>query len=163
MQSGFVVRDWRRAALHWSKHLGVGPFFTLEHIEFDECRYRGEPAEIDMSVAIAYTGKHQIELVEQHNDTPSIYNDFLQHNRPGLQHVGTLVEDVDATLDANGLRDRIIQDGRTSAGQRFAYVDTILHNGTMLELIETDEKMLSTFAYMQKAADGWDGCEPIRG
>ena len=163
IQNGFVVDDWRKAALHWAERLGVGPFFVLEHVQFDECRYRGEATEIDMSVAIAYTGGYQIELVQQHNDAPSIYTEFLQHNAPGLQHVGTLVEDLDQALDANELRDRIIQDGRTAAGQRFAYVDTILHNGTMVELIEADAEMHKAFAYMRKAAEEWDGRDVIRG
>lgn len=162
MQNGFVVRDWRAAAMHWADKLGVGPFFVLEHIDFDVCRYKGEPADIDMTVAIAYTGGYQIELVQQHNDTPSIYTEFLAHNEPGLQHVGTVVDDLDAALDGNGLRDCIVQDGRTATGQRFAYVDTVLHNGTMIELIETNDDMQKAFAYMQKAAADWDGSDPIR-
>ncbi|MEM7504967.1 MAG: VOC family protein, partial [Pseudomonadota bacterium] len=137
MQNGYVVRDWREAAAHWATVLGVGPFFALEHVEFAKCRYRGEPTAIDMTVAIAYTGDFQIELVQQHNDAPSIYTDFLARNPPGLQHVGTLVDDLDAALDENGLRSRIVQQGCTTAGARFAYVDTVLHDGTMLELIET--------------------------
>ena len=163
MQNGYVVRDWRAAAEHWARRLGVGPFFVLEHVEFAQCRFRGELVEIDMSVAIAYTGGYQIELVQQHNDSPSIYTEFLRHNEPGLQHVGTLVDDLDAALDDNGFRDRIVQDGVTTAGQRFAYVDTVLHNGTMLELIEADDQLRSTFAYMEKAAAEWDGSQPIRG
>ena len=163
MQNGFVVRDWRKAALHWAETLGVGPFFVLEHVEFDECRYRGEPADIDMTVAIAYTGGYQIELVQQHNDAPSIYTEFLANNEPGLQHVGTVVDDLDAALDVDGLRNSIVQDGRTAAGQRFAYVDTVLHNGTMIELIEADDAMRKSFAYMRKAAADWDGSDPIRG
>lgn len=163
MQNGFIVPDWRAAALHWAEQLGVGPFFVVEHVEFSECRYRGEPTDIDMSVAIAYAGSFQIELVEQHNDAPSIYRDFLHANAPGLQHVGALSEDLDAALDLNGLRERIIQDGVTSAGQRFAYVDTILHNGTMLEIVETDAAMRQGFDYMERAAANWDGSRPIRG
>ena len=163
MQNGYVVRDWREAAMHWAEKLGVGPFFVLEHVEFAECRFMGKPVEIDMSVAIAYSGDYQIELVQQHNDSPSIYTEFLKHNEPGLQHVGTLVDDLDVALDDNGLRERIVQDGVTAAGQRFAYVDTVLHNGTMLELIEADDAMRSTFAYMQKTASEWDGTKPIRG
>jgi hypothetical protein len=163
MQNGFVVPDWRAAAEHWANTLGVGPFFVVRHVEFAECRYKGEPVEIDMSVAIAYSGDYQVELVQQHNDVPSIYTDFLANNAPGLQHVGTLVDDLDEALDSNGFRDRIVQDGMTTAGQRFAYVDTVLHNGTMLELIETDDAMLGAFAYMRKAAAEWDGSKPIRG
>ena len=163
MQNGFVVPDWRKAALHWADKLGVGPFFVVEHVEFSECRYRGETTSIDMSVAIAYAGGFQIELVEQHNDAPSIYRDFLAANAPGLQHVGALTEDLDAALDLNGLRNRIVQDGVTAAGQRFAYVDTVMHNGTMLEIIETDEAMQKSFDYMRKAAADWDGSRPVRG
>ena len=163
MQNGFVVADWHEAALHWAEHLGVGPFFVVKHIEFAECRYRGEATSIDMSVAIAYAGEFQIELVQQHNDAPSIYRDFLAANAPGLQHVGALTDDLDAALDRNDLRDRIVQDGETAAGQRFAYVDTILHNGTMLEIIETDAAMRRGFDFMRNAAATWDGIDPVRG
>lgn len=163
MQNGFVVSDWREAAEHWAQALGTGPFFVVEHIEFAECRYRGEPSNIDMSVAIAYAGDFQIELVQQHNDAPSIYRDFLENNAPGLQHVGALTEDLDRALDANDLRGRIVQDGTTSSGQRFAYVDTVMHNGTMLEIVETDASMLKSFDYMKNAARNWDGKTAIRG
>ena len=53
MQNGYVVEDWRAAAEHWAKNLGVGPFFPMEHVPFAECRYKGEPTEIDVTVAIA--------------------------------------------------------------------------------------------------------------
>ena len=163
MQNGYVVDDWRAAAEHWAKNLGVGPFFPMEHVPFAECRYKGEPTDIDVTVAIAYSGDYQIELVQQLNDAPSIYTEFSQRNPPGLQHVGTLVDDLDRALDENDFRDRIVQDGITKAGQRFAYVDTILHNGTMLELIEADEAMHKAFDYMRRAAAEWDGKEAIRG
>ena len=152
MQNGFVVPDWREAALHWAVTLGVGPFFVVEHVAFAELRYRGEPASIDMSVAIAYAGELQIELVQQHDDAPSIYTDFLRRNEPGLQHVGALTENLDRALDDNAFRSKIVQDGVTTAGQRFAYVDTVLHNGSMLEIVETDAGMLKAFDYMKDAA-----------
>ena len=163
MQNGFVVPDWRAAALHWAETLGVGPFFVVEHVAFAELRYRGEPTSIDMSVAIAYAGELQIELVQQHDDAPSIYTDFLRRNEPGLQHVGALTADLDRALDDNALRSKIVQDGVTTAGQRFAYVDTVLHNGSMLEIVETDAGMLKAFDYMKDAARNWDGKDPIRG
>lgn len=162
MQNGFVVHDWREAATHWAKQLGVGPFFAMEHIAFAECYYRGNPVAIDMSVAIAYTGEQQIELVQQHNDAPSIYTDFLARNEPGLQHVGTLVDDLDRAIEEHGFGDKLLQHGKTAAGQRFAYVDTVMHNGTMLELIEADAGMRKAFDYMRSAAADWDGKDPIR-
>ncbi len=163
LQNGFAVRDWRSAAQHWIDVMGVGPFFLMEHIEFEWCEFRGEPADIDMSVAIAYTGGQQIELVQQHNDAPSIYTEFLAANEPGLQHMGVFVDDLQRTLDRHDLRAKIVQQGRTAAGVNFAYVDTIFHNGTMLELIEVDDGIRGAFGYMQQASEGWDGSDPIRG
>jgi hypothetical protein len=162
IQNGYVVHDWRRAAEHWSEVMGVGPFFVMEHIEFSTCLYRGKPATIDMSVAIAYSGDLQIELVQQHNDSPSIYTDHLARYGEGLQHVGAMVDDLDAVLDARGWRDRIIQGGATTVGQRFAYVDVGAHPGAMLELIETTPAARSAFEYMRSAARDWNGDRPIR-
>lgn len=163
LQNGFAVRDWRAAADHWVNVMGVGPFFLMDHIEFEWCEYRGEPVDLDLGVAIAYTGGQQIELVQQYNDAPSIYTEFLAANEPGLQHMGVFVDDLQATLDERDLRGKIVQQGRTAAGIDFAYVDTIFHNGTMLELIEADDKVRGAFEFMRKAAEGWDGEEPVRG
>lgn len=162
MQNGFVVPDWRRAAEHWSSTLEVGPFFALQHIEFEWCEYRGQAVDIDMSVAIAYVGDHQIELAQQHNDAPSIYRDFLAGNAPGLQHVGALVENIEGCIEERGWRDLVVQQGRTRAGARFAYIDTVMHNGTMLELIQVDDAALRAFDYMRDQARDWDGNNPIR-
>jgi len=162
MQNGYVVRDWRRAAEHWTQVLGAGPFFVMEHIAFTESLYRGRPSPIDVTVAIAYSGEHQIELVQQHNDAPSIYRDFLATSPEGLQHVGALVDDLDAIIAAQGWQDRVVQRAVTAAGMRAAYVDTVSHGGTMIELIEKNEAMLSAFGYMQRAAQEWTGERPIR-
>lgn len=163
MQNGYAVPDWRAAAAQWSDAHGVGPFFAMEHIEFDWCEYRGGAVELDLSVGIAYTGNYQIELVQQHNDAPSIYTDFLGSNPPGLQHVGAMVEDVESVLRQNDLHRRVVQQGCTAAGVRFAYLDMGGHNGSMLELIESSEAVIKAFDYMRTCALEWDGSDPIRG
>lgn len=163
MQNGFAVHDWRAAADHWIEVMGVGPFFLMQHIEFDWCEYRGKAVELDLSVAIAYTGGQQIELVQQLNDAPSIYTDFLARNEPGLQHMGVLVDNLQDSLDTHKLHERIVQQGRTSAGINFAYVDTGGHNGTLLELIEANESVLGFFDYMRQCSENWDGSKPLRG
>lgn len=162
MQNGYVVRDWRAAADYWSRELGVGPFFVMEHIRFRSCTFRGAPATIDMSVAIAYSGDHQIELVEQHNDSPSIYREFLDARGEGLQHVGVLVDAIEPIVAAAGWGERVIQAGETLVGQRFAYLDVGPHPGAMVELIEVGAEARAAFAYMKKAAAQWNGERPIR-
>ena len=162
IQNGYVVRDWRSAADHWSRLLGVGPFFVMEHIRFARCTYRGAASPIDMSVAIAYSGDLQIELVEQHNDAPSIYRDYLDAHGEGLQHVGVLVDRLEPSLALDGWAERVVQEGETLVGQRFAYVDVGCHPGSMIELIEVSAEARSAFAYMKERAARWDGERPIR-
>ena len=72
------------------------------------------------------------------------------------------LEELDATLAANGWRERVVQDGVTKIGQHFAYVDTAGHEGTMLELIEATPKILAAFQHMKEAARTWDGSNPLR-
>ncbi len=174
IQNGYVVRDWRRAAEWWSEVMGVGPFFVLEHLEFAACHYRGVATRIDMSVAIAYSGELQIELVQQHCDTPSIYTDFLGKAPEGLQHVGVLVNNLQSTLETLNWQRYVVQGGETVTGQRFAYCDLrgvavgaagvayAGHEGAMIELIETSPAASSAFEYMKKTAREWTGERPIR-
>ena len=55
-----------------------------------------------------------------------------------------------------------MQDGITATGLRFAYVDTVLHNGSMLEIIEADAGTRDAFEYMKETARHWDGSDPLR-
>jgi hypothetical protein len=116
-QSEYVVKDWEAAARHRIDKLGVGPFFVLRNVEFSQCLDRCEPTDADVTVALAFSGEHQIQLVQQHNVAPSIYNDFFERSPYGLQHVGALTTDLDLALDTHELRDRLIQWGETAAGQ----------------------------------------------
>ena len=103
MQNGFVVRDLEAAVHFWAETFGVGPFFAMRHIPFATCVYRGEPTDADLSVAIAYSGEHQIELVQQHNDAPSIYSEWLDERKlSSLRAEGFRLRNRDW---ANGLPD----------------------------------------------------------
>ena len=94
-QFSYLVRDLDAAIEHWAGTLQVGPFFVLEHVPYEHCTFRGQPSDIDMSVAMAYSGAVQIELVCQHNDAPSIFSEHLSSKGEGLQHIGALISDID--------------------------------------------------------------------
>lgn len=163
MQCAFVVPDFHGALDHWTQVMHVGPFFLMEHIAFAECEFRGRPVNIDLTVAIAYWGDMQIEIIQQHNDAPSIYTEFLGRGLSGLQHMGVLTESVDddlAKLAGQGVVP--VQQGRTAAGIRFAYVSTDRHPGAMVELIGATRGVRSFFEMMREAARVWDGTEPLR-
>jgi len=164
MQNAFVVTDLDAALDHWTRVMGVGPFFVFERVEFAELWYKGQSAlDIDLTVAIGYWGSVQIELIRQRNDVPSIYTDFPARRMGGLQHMGVITESV--SRDLVRLQDagiEAVQYGITTGGLRFAYVSTNQHPGGMIELIESNPRMLKFFAKMQAAAQEWDGSEPVR-
>jgi len=98
MQLGFVVPDLDQAMEHWTGTVGVGPFFVLSHIQFAEVLYRGKPTDADISVAVAQWGEVQVELIQQFNESPSIYSHFPYRAQGGLQHVGVMTAGTIAHL-----------------------------------------------------------------
>jgi uncharacterized protein (DUF2126 family) len=163
VQNAYVVRDLEAAVHHWSGKVGIGPFFGLEHVGFGPVYLRGAPLRLDMSVAIAQWGNVQIELIQQHDSTPSIYSEFAARHGEGLQHLGVMTPSLDdhlARLQAHGIEP--VQWGATATGMRFAYVGTDVHPGGMIELIETGPAVEAFFAMVRKAAAGWDGTRPLR-
>ena len=163
VQNGYVVRDLERAVRHWSEVVGVGPFFLLEHVAFAELRFHGEPVEIDMSVAVAYWGNVQVELIVQHNDAPSIYSEFASRYGGGLQHVGVMTDSVAKDIERlRKLQVPAVQWGSTVSGIQFAYVATDHHPGAMIELIESGPAINGFFNMAREAAQSWDGTQPLR-
>jgi catechol 2,3-dioxygenase-like lactoylglutathione lyase family enzyme len=164
-QNGYVVRDLEAAMRHWTTVLHVGPFFHLPHVAMDELVYRGAPSAADVSIALAFSGELQIELIQQHNDAPSLYRDFLAAGREGLQHVSSWTADFEGTLArVTAAGHRVAQHGTLmGGGVRFAYFDTELHPGTVFEVSNlTAEPFKGMLDAMIEAARTWDGREPIR-
>ena len=62
-QNGYVVRNIESALEHWTEVLGVGPFWYFEEAPVEDFRYRGEPSELVVSIALAQSGPLQIELI----------------------------------------------------------------------------------------------------
>jgi 4-hydroxyphenylpyruvate dioxygenase-like putative hemolysin len=85
-QIGYVVRDIDAAMDNWAKH-GVGPWFYVDRVQTDYFRYRGADSDMQMSVALANSGDVQLELIQPRNDAPSMYKDFLDAGREGMQHI----------------------------------------------------------------------------
>src|SRR5919108_4546265 len=88
IQNGYVVRNIEAAMRHWIDVLGVGPWFYIDHLPVADFQYKGQPSAVDVSLALANSGPLQIELIQQRNDAPSLYLDFLQAGHEGLQHLG---------------------------------------------------------------------------
>lgn len=162
MQNGFVVEDMSAAIEHWARTMQVGPFFLFERVAFKEAWYRGQPAtDIDLTVAIAYWGDVQIELIRQRNEVPSIYTEFQSRGLTGLQHMGVMTEDLDADLVRLKAHNVLPVQHGSAAGMRFAYVNTDHHPGGMVELIEATPRARAFFERIHQAARDWDGRDAI--
>ncbi|MEE9608289.1 MAG: VOC family protein [Myxococcota bacterium] len=162
-QNGYVVRDIDAALKHWTEVLGVGPFFYFERAPVSDFRYRGEPSPIEVSIALANSGALQIELIQQRNQAPSMYRDFLAAGREGLQHVAYWSQDFDADLaHALGAGYEVGQSGSVGEGGRFVYFATEAHPGTVVELSEISGAKGRFFQHIAETARSWDGSDPIR-
>jgi hypothetical protein len=158
MQMGFVVDNFEDPIKHWTEKLNVGPFFILEHLDLKDFHYRGNKSDIDFSVAISFSGDMQIELIKQHCDTPSIYNEFSEIKRGDLHHICRLTPDINndiKILENQGYKN--IQGGETEdSGIKFAYLDAQENYGSILELAELAEENLALTEAMKNASKNWD-------
>ena len=149
---------------HWTEVLGVGPFFYFDAVPMQDFTYLGEPSDISVSIALANSGPLQIELIQQRNDAPSMYREFLAAGREGLQHVAYWTHEFDRDMD------RLLGQGYT-VGQsgcvggpdgHFVYFATEAHPGTVTELSEISGQKGKFFEYIRETCANWDGGEPIK-
>ena len=115
------------------------------------------------SVALANSGPLQVELIQQRNDAPTMYRDFIDAGRTGLQHVAYWTESFDADLarlTAQGFT--IGMSGEVGERGRFVYFETEFHPGSVIELSEVAGPKGKLFRMIRDAASGWDGRDPVR-
>jgi methylmalonyl-CoA/ethylmalonyl-CoA epimerase len=141
-QIAFVVRDLDQAQSFFTQKMGISRFYVIENFgnRAADKTYRGRPTEHNFSIALAYSGNTQIELI-QHLSGDSCYKDFLQRRGEGMQHLGFFLEDreqhqrVLAEFSENGLS--VLQSGRFGDAL-YAYFDTEDAIGAVMEIVYLD-------------------------
>lgn len=164
-QNGYVVSDLEQALDHWTRIVGVGPFFCLERAPFGDLRYRGEPSAAEVSVAVSASGPVQIELIAPRGDGPSVWHDFLAAGHEGLHHVSYWTETFDDDLARHRAAGyEVVQSGWTGdASGRFVYYDTGAgFPGGSVELSEVTGAKRQVFEAIAQQARDWDGTAPVR-
>lgn len=160
-QNAWVVPDVEVACLKWAEEMGVGPFYVTEYRDaFHDVTYRGEPAELNMRVALAQAGPVQIELIQPLSERCA-YRDSVPEGI-GFHHLCVWSQDFDA--DHKAWTDKgyaAANTGRVGEVQ-FGYFDTRPLLGCMLEIVTHNEPTVERFAQIAAAAEGWDGRDPIR-
>jgi hypothetical protein len=163
-QIGYVVRDIDAVLASWV-NLGIGPWFVMRNLPI-RALYRGEPCEITMTLALANSGDLQVELIQQHDDTPSIYTEFLSSGREGYHQLAYWSDDFDATMESVGDAGwPVLWSAGEDVGTRFAYVEppnSPAHIAQIIEIMERNELTIGMATFVRDAARNWDGSDPIR-
>ena len=160
MQIAFVPDNFDAALAHWTQVMGVGPFFLIENIKLPDSLYLGQPNECVFTIALAYWGDVQVELIRQDNDAPSIYRGA---EGKGLHHTCILTDDIAAArITAEAAGARVLVEGRVDPDGAVLYVDTIGGPGSIVEILQPATGTEGLFAMIKAAAQDWDGSEPVR-
>lgn len=156
-QLGYVVAELEAALRTWVS-AGVGPWYVFDPLPIQQFSHRsGSTAVPRAKVALAYSGDVQLELIEQLDDAPTMYREFLAAGHQGLQHVAYLPADYDAAVAAGlGQGWELGQQG-SAGGTRFAYLDAGGHPGSVIELVDLDEGTRGLFEHLKAKAAAWDG------
>lgn len=164
-QVGYVVRDIEAAMARWIA-LGVGPWFYKHEVVSTEYRYYGRESALPrLSIALANSGDLQIELIQQRDDTPTLYRDTLERQGETAQHLAYWThdhfDDWTARMRAAGYIEG--HAGRMGANRgRYAYFVTPDQAGPMIEISEMTGGKGDYFDRIRAAAVDWNGADPIR-
>ena len=117
---------------------------------------------LDMIVALGQAGPVQVELI-QPLTSQCAYRDVVPEGQSGFHHMCVWTHDIEAdTAYFEGLGYTAANRGTTGPAQ-FAYYDTRPLMGCMLEVVTHNEAIVARFAEIARAAEGWNGEDPIRG
>ncbi|MFE6822230.1 VOC family protein [Streptomyces sp. NPDC057690] len=163
-QVGYVVTDLDRAVEAWLS-LGVGPWYVMRGMPV-HALYGSEPCQISVSIALSNSGDVQIELLQQDDETPSIYTEFLASGQEGYQQLAWWVDDLDAAVKtivgATGWPVVWSSDDRKSP-LRYAYLQPPTgHPAHVIEIMERTAATDNFAEMLRNAADVWDGNQPVR-
>jgi methylmalonyl-CoA/ethylmalonyl-CoA epimerase len=160
MQIAFVPADFDAAIAHWTETMSVGPFFVIENIALEDMCYLGEPSDCVFTIALAYWGDMQVELIRQENDAPSIYSGC---EGGALHHTCVLTDDINqARRIALAAGATILVEAKVGNDGAVLYVDTGGGPGSIVEILQPASGSDALFTMIKDASMGWDGSDPVR-
>ncbi|WP_240630679.1 VOC family protein [Mycolicibacterium sp. GF69] len=160
-QLGHVVDDVLTAAAGWARAFGVGPFYVLPVVE-QQADYGGEIRTVAIQVAVAQAGPVQIELIQQHCDTESIYSEWSRGGTSSFHQIATITRDYDAKTAHFAALGYPVAAQSVGGGFRVAYIDTVADFGFYTEVVEAPPAFLDQVRTISETCAAWDGSDPVR-
>ena len=163
IQVAYFVEDIQRSMKAFTVRLNIGPWFVTAPFTPPEARYRGQPTNVNLTLAVGFAGHMSFELIEQHNKAPSVYLEVVAKRGYGFHHWAVPTDRFDQDVEQYHLLgyESAFTD-RTPHGYRIAYMDTTRDLPGMIELVESTPSMEERYTRMYHASVGWDGSDPIR-
>lgn len=164
-QLAYVVEDLEASIDHFIRDLGAGPFFVIDHFLLPGLQtYRGQISTADVRIAMGFSGQIWFELIQPLDQEPSVYQDAIVRRGYGLHHHGIAFTDVEAALaeyQAKGWRE--CYRSPVPTGGDVIYLESPDPAATLyVELLPATPGMDAHFTSFWKAAQDWDGKDPIR-
>lgn len=157
VQNAYHVADIDDAIEQWHALTRLGPFLVRRHIQLADVRYRGRQASLDISAAFVQSGSLQIELIQQHCDSPSAFRDMFAADEVGFHHVAIAPSDRTAMLDHYSSRGcDVVSEFDTIGGGGAAYVDARSTLGHMVEIYKVSDRISKLYELVASAAAEWD-------
>ena len=161
-QLGHVVDDIVPAARTWSETFRVGPFHVLPVVDQQLTYGAGDVRTVRLQVAVAQAGPVQIELIQQHCDTPSIYREWSRGGSSAFHQIATVTTEYDAkTAYFRAKGHRVVAES-LEGRFRVAYVDTVATFGFYTEIVEQVPGFLGQLEAVSQTCAHWDGRDSVR-
>jgi hypothetical protein len=163
VQCAYTTADIERAMKDFTARLGVGPWFVTGPFIPPEGLYRGTPTQMRLTLAIGFAGHMMIELIQQHDDAPSVYREIIARRGHGFHHWAIACKDFDAQVASHtALGYEVAFSDRSPRGVRIVYMDTTPDLPGMLEIIELTDALEQRYTMMYRASLDFDGTDPVR-
>lgn len=163
IQYAYTVPDLAEAMHRYTEVLQVGPWFRRGPFVPGNALYRGERTDVELSLARAFSGDSMIELIQQHNEAPSVYRELIELRGFGFHHwavpTRAFAEDTQR-YQAQGFQ--VTYSDVLDTGARIHYMDTVSELGGMIELVDLTPAQLDRYTLFYLSSIGWDGSEPVR-
>ena len=137
-QLGFIVHDIQASLPSYSSSFNLRSWYLPQYKE-KHFKIGDQPIELDFNLAVAYSGKLQIELIEEKSGRARIYQDHLENWDNAGAFMTLWRTDMDPKLKVAkqiGLNILLESEFKTAGGGyvRFAYLDTRKICGIIIEL-----------------------------
>lgn len=162
LQHAYFVNDLEESARQWNHLTGAGPFFITRNHLGEKHTYRGQPFDVPLHYAFGQSGPTHIQLIQQDDDSPSIYRDMYKPGEEGFHHIAVLVPEADLPAEI----ERFEAAGFPVASTLWsiadvAYIDCRDAIGCFVEMHGDNDGIRAVFERFRAAHEGWDGVTDV--